>query len=239
MGTKPRNILKDDVVATIFKHSQGPSRKIVSSLERENKQAKKQLVQEALGSYEKTITQTQKEVSCSTKDLIAVTEIGTENSAKTKSVRTQYRKEDFEEKFQDIVKVSKPIRKCKGKAVNTDITFQSCEITKSQNYIQYNEPITTDEGEATKDEDSDDESYHATSDSFDDSDEEETFDEEQPDKISSARYKASCILVMYCNTSKSLPCLISACKNMQTRNESNRRRCLRIESRIFLAFTTK
>ena len=43
-------------------------------------------------------------------------------------------------------------------AVNTDITFQSYEITKSQNYIQYNEPITTDEGEATQYEDSDDES---------------------------------------------------------------------------------
>ena len=44
MGTKPRNILKDDAVPTIFKHSQGPSRKRLSSLERENKQAKKQLV---------------------------------------------------------------------------------------------------------------------------------------------------------------------------------------------------
>ena len=71
MGTKPRDILKDDAVLTIFKHSQGPSRKRVSSLEREKKQAKKELVQEALGSYEKTITQTQKEVSCSEKDLMA------------------------------------------------------------------------------------------------------------------------------------------------------------------------
>ena len=165
MGTKPRNILKDYAVPTIFKHSQGHSRKRISSLETENKQAKKQLVQEALGNYEKTITQTQKEVSCSTKDLIAVTEIGTENSAKTKSVRTQYRKEDFEEKFRDIekrqpliVKVSKLMKKCKNMAGNTDITFQSYEITKSQNYIQYNEPITTDEGEATQYEDSDDES---------------------------------------------------------------------------------
>ena len=49
MGTKPRNILKDDAVSSIFKPSQGPSRKRVSSLEIENKQAKKQLVQEALG----------------------------------------------------------------------------------------------------------------------------------------------------------------------------------------------
>ena len=81
MVSKPRNILKDDAVPTFFKHSQGPSRKRVSSLETENKQTKKQFVQEALGSYEKTITQTQKEVSCSTKDLIAVTEIGTQNSA--------------------------------------------------------------------------------------------------------------------------------------------------------------
>ena len=78
------------------------------------------------------ITQTQKEVSSSTKDRIAVTEIGTQNSAKTKSFRTQYQKEDFEEEFQDIekrqaliVKVSKPITKCKDMAVNTDITFQS------------------------------------------------------------------------------------------------------------------
>ena len=47
------------------------------------------------------------------------------------------------------MKVSKPIRKCKDMAVNTEITFQSYEITKSQNYIQYNEPITTDEGETT------------------------------------------------------------------------------------------
>ena len=29
MGTKPRNLLKEDVVPTIFKHSQGPSRKSV------------------------------------------------------------------------------------------------------------------------------------------------------------------------------------------------------------------
>ena len=67
-------------------------------------------------------------------------------------------------------------------AVNKDITFQSYEITKSQIYIQYNEPITTEEGEITQDEDSDDESYRPTSDSFDDSDEEETFDKEQLDK---------------------------------------------------------
>ena len=85
MGTKPRNILKDDAVPTIFKHSQGPCRKRVSSLERENMQAKKQLVPEALRSYEKTITQN--EVSCSTKDLIAVTETGTQKSAKTKPVQ--------------------------------------------------------------------------------------------------------------------------------------------------------
>ena len=51
-------------------------------------------------------------------------------------------------------------------AVNTEITFQSYEITKSQNYIQYKEPITTDEGETTQDEDSDDENYRPTSDSF-------------------------------------------------------------------------
>ena len=35
-------------------------------------------------------------------------------------------------------------------AVNTDITFQSYEITKSQSYIQCNEPITTEEGETTR-----------------------------------------------------------------------------------------
>ena len=72
------------------------------------------------------------------------------------------------------MKVSKPIRKSKDMAVSTGITFQSYKITKSQKYIQYNEPITTYEGETTQDEDSDDESYHPTSDSFDDSDEEET-----------------------------------------------------------------
>ena len=185
MGTKPRKILKNDAVPTIFKLSQGPSRKIICLLERENKQPKKQLAQEALGSYEKMITQTQKEVSCSTKDVTAVTEIGTQNSAKTKSVPTQYRKEDFQEVSQDIekrqaliVKVSKPIRKCEDMAVNTDITFQPYEITKSQNYVQYNEPITADKGQTIQDEDSDDESYRPSSDSFDDSDEEETFDKE-------------------------------------------------------------
>ena len=47
--------------------------------ERERKQqAKEQLVQEALGTYEKTITQSQNEVSCSTKYIIAVTETGTQ-----------------------------------------------------------------------------------------------------------------------------------------------------------------
>ena len=60
-------------------------------------------------------------------------------------------------------------------AVNKGIIFQSYEITKSQNYIQYSEPIT-------QDEDSYDESYRPTSDSFDDSDKRETFDKEQPDK---------------------------------------------------------
>ena len=104
MGTKPKSVLKDDAVPTIFKNSQCPSTKRVSSLERENKQVKKQLAQEALGSYEKTITQTQKEISCSTKDLIAVTEIGTQNRVKTKPVRMQDRKEDFDGEFQDIEK---------------------------------------------------------------------------------------------------------------------------------------
>ena len=75
------------------------------------------------------------------------------------------------------MKVSKQIRKCKD-AVITDITFQSYEITKSQDHIQNNEPITTDEGETTQDEDLDHESYCPTSDSFDDSDEEEAFDKE-------------------------------------------------------------
>ena len=56
-------------------------------------------------------------------------------------------------------------------AVNTDITFQSYEIIKSQ---KYKEPITTDQGEATQDKGLNDESYSPTSDSFDDSDEEET-----------------------------------------------------------------
>ena len=90
MGAKPRNILKNYAVPTILKHSQGPSRKRISSLKTENKQAKKQLVQKALGSYEKTISQTKKDVSCSAKDLTAVTEIWTQNSAKTKSVEMQY-----------------------------------------------------------------------------------------------------------------------------------------------------
>ena len=106
-------------------YSQDPSRKRVSSLERKNEQAKKQLIQEALGSYKKTISQTQKEVSCSAKDLIAVIEIETQNSAKTKSIRTQCRKEDFEEEFQDIEKrqafimrINKLIRKCKDITVN-------------------------------------------------------------------------------------------------------------------------
>ena len=105
MGTKPRNLLKEDVAPTIFKHSQGPSRKSVYlfEIEKERKrerkrerqrerqrethtqreteteterkqQAKEQFLQEALGTYEKTITQSQKEVSCFTKYLIAVTE---------------------------------------------------------------------------------------------------------------------------------------------------------------------
>ena len=80
------------------------------------------------------------------------------------------------------MKLSKPIRRCKDMAVNMDITFQSYEIIKSQNYILYNEPITTDEGENTQDEDSYDGSYRPTSDSFDESDEEKTFDRDQRDK---------------------------------------------------------
>ena len=80
------------------------------------------------------------------------------------------------------MELSKPIRRCKDMAVNTDITFQSYEIIKSQNYIQYNELITTDEGESTQDEDSYDGSYRPTSDSFDESDKEKTFDTKQRDE---------------------------------------------------------
>ena len=129
------------------------------------------------------------------------------NSGKTKSVRTQHPKRDFEEEFQDtekrqplILKVSKPIRKCKDMAVNRDITFQSCEITKSQNYIQYNEPITTDEGETTQDKDSDDGSYRTTSDSLGYSYEEETFDKDHPDKNLQSGTKLvvfwSCVVIL-------------------------------------------
>ena len=43
MGTKPRNLLKEDVVPTIFKHSQGPSRKSVYlfEIEKERKRERK------------------------------------------------------------------------------------------------------------------------------------------------------------------------------------------------------
>ena len=51
-----------------------------------------------------------------------------------------------------------------------------------KSYIQFNEPVTTDEEETKQDEDSDDESYRPTTDSFDDSDKEETFDKEHPDE---------------------------------------------------------
>ena len=140
------------------------------------------------------------------------------------------------------MKVSKPIRKCKDMTVNTDITFQSCKITKSQNYIQYNKAITTDEGETKKDKDSDDESYRPTSDLLNDSNEEKTFDKEQHDENLQPGTKLSCILVMYCRTFKSLSCLFSAWKNMQNvpkRYGNNRRRCLRIKSQSFLAFATE
>ena len=244
MGTKPRKILKNDAVPTIFKLSQDPSRKRISLLERENKQPKKQLAQEALGSYEKMITQTQKEVSCSTKDVTAVTEIGTQNSAKTKSVPTQYRKEDFQEESQDIekrqaliVKVSKPIRKCEDMAVNTDITFQPYEITKSQNDVQYNEPVTADKGQTTQDEDSDDESYCPSSDSFDDSDKEETFDKEQPDKNLQPGTK----LVVFWSFIVTLLKVSRVCfhpvQDIPKRYESSRRCCLRMELQTSLTFT--
>ena len=43
MGTKPRNLLKEDVAPTIFKHSQGPSRKSVYlfEIEKERKRERK------------------------------------------------------------------------------------------------------------------------------------------------------------------------------------------------------
>ena len=218
--------------------------KRISLLERENKQPKKQLAQEALGSYEKMITQTQKEVSCSTKDVTAVTEIGTQNSAKTKSVPTQYRKEDFQEESQDIekrqaliVKVSKPVRKCEDMAVNTDITFQPYEITKSQNDVQYNEPVTADKGQTTQDEDSDDESYRPSSDSFDDSDKEETFDKEQPDKNLQPGTK----LVVFWSFIVTLLKVSRVCfhpvQDIPKRYESSRRCCLRMELQTSLTFT--
>ena len=93
-NVKRKRVLKEDAVPTIFNHSQSPSRKRVFSLEREHKQDKKQCVQNAFTNYENDYAQ--QDVGCDTKDLIFVSEVGVQNGAKkTKSVRTQYRKEDF------------------------------------------------------------------------------------------------------------------------------------------------
>ena len=109
-------------------------------------------------------------------------EVGVQNSAKTKSVRTQYREKDYlecedeiltnvERKERLVVKIKK-VKKCRDVAVNTDLTFKPHEEMKHSNYPNH-EPIrdTDEEEHTTQVEDSDDDSYHALNDSLDESDE--------------------------------------------------------------------
>jgi len=56
MGTKEINILKDDAFTTIFSHVLSPSRKRISSLQRESKKAKKDLVEHAIDDYDEILT---------------------------------------------------------------------------------------------------------------------------------------------------------------------------------------
>ena len=182
MGTKPRNELKDDTVPTLFQHSQCSSRKRISSIERASKRTKVQAVEETLQDYDNEAANSKREVGCSTIDLKSVKEVGVQNSAKTKSVRTQYREKDYlecedeiltnvERKERLAVKIKK-VKKCRDVAVNTDLTFKPHEEIKHSNYPNH-EPIrdTDEEEHTTEVEDSDDDSYHALSDSLDESDE--------------------------------------------------------------------
>ena len=84
-------------------------------------------------------------------------EVGVQNIAKTKSVRTQYREKDYSEcegeiltnverKERLVVKIKK-VKKCQDVAVNTDLTFKPHKEMKHSNYPNH-EPIrdTDEEG---------------------------------------------------------------------------------------------
>ena len=177
-GTKPKNELKDDAVPTLFQHSQCSSRKRVSSIERDNKKAKKQVVEEAINNYEKTVENYRKDIACSTADLNSVREVAIQNCAKTKSVRTQYREADFidsedealmkAEKIKPLkVKMTK-IKKFRDVGTNTNFPFEQ----EKKPLAHANEIETTDdEGEISDDDD--DDSYHPTDNSLDETEDEE------------------------------------------------------------------
>ena len=124
-------MLKDEAVPTIFSHMSGSSRKRISSLQREEKQFKKVMVEDAISKYNETVSIERKEASCCTSDLITVKDCGVHHFPKSHSVRTQYREEDFESNEESHISSWKTPLKIKFEkrkrtkeiATNTDLSF--------------------------------------------------------------------------------------------------------------------
>ena len=149
LGKIPRNILKGDAVPTIFNHANDTSRKRISSIERQAKKAKRDIVNEAVKRFEES---SHIEVGCTTNDLITTVDFGAQVNGpkppKTASIRTQYREKHFqteEEKTESenvdknsfIVKLPKK-EKLKNIAVNTEISFSPTENITRKDFIVEN-----------------------------------------------------------------------------------------------------
>ena len=128
-GTKPRNMLKDEAVPTIFSHMSGSSKKRISALQREEKQLKKVMVEDAISSFDETANIVKKEEICCTSNPMAVKDCR-EQKQRTKS---QFEEHDSERNKETKVSARKtpPLkirfdkrkRRTKDIAINTDLSF--------------------------------------------------------------------------------------------------------------------
>ena len=177
MGTKPRHELEEDAVPTLFQHSENASKRNFS-LERSSKKVKLDVVQEALNNYDETLQSSNKEIGCSTDDLITVKEAAIQNSVKTRSIRTQYHIDDFcdvvvPEVNKPLMVKFKPTKKYRDASTNTETLSKLPELK---------EVVSSDEEDFSLDENSDsDLSFQPESDSSIDSEDEELSYKEIPE----------------------------------------------------------
>ena len=183
MNAKPKMLLEGDAVPTIFDHA---PRKRICLIEKSGKTAKIQIIEEALVEHETEILSKQTEVCCSTEDLIVVKDASVQMKQKSyKSIRTQYRENDFIDSDDEIVKGNKSLKvkinkstKFRDIAINTDLTFMPNDRPESKNFIDKGISDADDEDTSQEEiSDGDDEIYHPSTDSLAETDDEDSYKE--------------------------------------------------------------